>query len=307
MNAEECGMFFFQEWLDAIEDVEDEREQLECFFALVRYACRGEEYTGENRTVRLIFKMAFSAMKKGRSRALAGRLGGMNGKGVSRNAGNQNASKSKANQKQIKSKTVASFFNDSQDDIDNSSDDGAKNNSKTIAGDSSLSRLDSEIEADCDFQNQKQINSKTKAIKYKYKYKNLLRKKLTKKESDDSSLFVDTEPFPFSDFWGAYPHCKRKADKARCESAWSRLGNEDRQRCIEAVKVWAASDDWREQGGQFIPAPLVFLHQRRWEAALPGASRKPQSDNGVYRTPDYGEKITQMQTSGIDVKVFEVD
>lgn len=28
-----------------------------------------------------------------------------------------------------------------------------------------------------------------------------------------------------------------------------------------------SSDEWRRDGGQFVPAPLVYLNQRRWEGA----------------------------------------
>ena len=33
---------------------------------------------------------------------------------------------------------------------------------------------------------------------------------------------------------------------------------------VEALKL---SIDWRKDSGAFIPAPLVYLNQRRWEGA----------------------------------------
>jgi hypothetical protein len=33
---------------------------------------------------------------------------------------------------------------------------------------------------------------------------------------------------------------------------------------VQALKL---SIDWRKEGGAYIPAPLVYLHQRRWEGA----------------------------------------
>ena len=33
---------------------------------------------------------------------------------------------------------------------------------------------------------------------------------------------------------------------------------------VESLKV---STGWQKNGGEFIPAPLVYLNQRRWEGA----------------------------------------
>lgn len=56
---------------------------------------------------KMFMTMAKPLIDIARKRADAGRLGGMNGKGISRNVGNQNASKTNTNQKQNISKTIA--------------------------------------------------------------------------------------------------------------------------------------------------------------------------------------------------------
>jgi len=36
---------------------------------------------------------------------------------------------------------------------------------------------------------------------------------------------------------------------------------------VEHVEALKRSSDWLKEGGAFIPAPLVYLNQRRWEGA----------------------------------------
>ena len=35
---------------------------------------------------------------------------------------------------------------------------------------------------------------------------------------------------------------------------------------MAGLRAAKASEEWRKDGGQFVPAPLVWLNQRRWEA-----------------------------------------
>jgi hypothetical protein len=41
------------------------------------------------------------------------------------------------------------------------------------------------------------------------------------------------------------------------------------------VQAWKLSDDWAKDGGNFIPAPLVYLNSQRWEALSPTSSGLP--------------------------------
>lgn len=71
----------------------------------------------------------------------------------------------------------------------------------------------------------------------------------------------------FAAFWEAWPKHSRKAAKSQCLEKWKSHGCEsitaDVMAALERAK---ASTDWRKQSGQFIPAPLVWLNQSRWEA-----------------------------------------
>ena len=65
-------------------------------------------------------------------------------------------------------------------------------------------------------------------------------------------------------FWPAYP---RKVGKENARKAFVKLkpDRETVERMVQAVKVQSASDQWRRDGGQFIPHPATWLHGRRWE------------------------------------------
>lgn len=72
----------------------------------------------------------------------------------------------------------------------------------------------------------------------------------------------------FGDFWTAYPKCKRKGSKQECLKVWkTRRLDQDAGQIIGHVLAMANSDDWQKQAGQFIPAPLVYLRQARWDGA----------------------------------------
>jgi hypothetical protein len=79
---------------------------------------------------------------------------------------------------------------------------------------------------------------------------------------------VPTDPPGFLEFWKTWPRSDRKQARGKCLEAWRKAGAERQAADVLAhVRKLAASDKWRESGGQFIPAPLTYLNQRRWEGA----------------------------------------
>jgi hypothetical protein len=74
----------------------------------------------------------------------------------------------------------------------------------------------------------------------------------------------------FAGFWSLWPKHHRKADKRACEAKWRKLECEPLTDAILAsLTAWKASEDWTKQDGQFVPAPLVWLNKRLWEAPAP--------------------------------------
>lgn len=72
----------------------------------------------------------------------------------------------------------------------------------------------------------------------------------------------------FANFWQAWPSGDRKQAKGKCLEAWKKAGAEPHAALVVAhVQHLKASDLWTRENGKFIPAPLVYLSQRRWEGA----------------------------------------
>lgn len=99
------------------------------------------------------------------------------------------------------------------------------------------------------------------------------------------------EPPGFSRFWQTWPsHC-RKAARSECLRKWHRHGCEAiTEQVISAVERCKASRDWQKANGEFIPAPLTWLNQRRWDAPSPpqGSVQSVQSD-----MPEFNDVHTQ--------------
>lgn len=72
----------------------------------------------------------------------------------------------------------------------------------------------------------------------------------------------------FEAFWWAWPASARKQAQGACWEKWRKLGLDKHAAAIQRhVAAMKESVDWRKDGGEYIPAPLVYLNQRRWEGA----------------------------------------
>lgn len=78
----------------------------------------------------------------------------------------------------------------------------------------------------------------------------------------------DDEPPGFADFWQAWPNTDRKQAKGKCLEAWKKAHAErDAAVIVAHVERMKASRDWQKNGGEYVPAPLVYLNQGRWDGA----------------------------------------
>ena len=73
----------------------------------------------------------------------------------------------------------------------------------------------------------------------------------------------------FDAFWSAYP---KKVGKGAAEKAFSKLSPALLPQMLSAIDTQKKSDQWKKDGGQFIPNPTTWLNQRRWEDELPKPS-----------------------------------
>lgn len=103
-------------------------------------------------------------------------------------------------------------------------------------------------------------------------------KKADKDNDTDTDKDTDTDIFPpvippagggggesaFDQFWDAYP---RKVGKASCKKEWARRNpSAALVKKILASLAWQKETDrWRREGGRYIPNPLTWLREERWE------------------------------------------
>ncbi len=89
----------------------------------------------------------------------------------------------------------------------------------------------------------------------------------------------DELPPGFIAFWTAYPKCKRKANRAGCLGVWKAKHLEDQAADVLAgLQRWTRDGEWAKDDGRFIPAPIVWLRGRRWEAEWE-AQPAPEDDS----------------------------
>lgn len=64
----------------------------------------------------------------------------------------------------------------------------------------------------------------------------------------------------FDIFWKAYP---KKTGKVKCLSLWKKI-KPDVNEILKTLSWQKSSEQWKKEGGQFIPNPLTYLNQGRW-------------------------------------------
>lgn len=72
----------------------------------------------------------------------------------------------------------------------------------------------------------------------------------------------------FDKFWAAWPKSFRKGGKSVCKARWDKgMYDGCADQIIKHVAWMCTTDAWRKDNGAFIPAPLVYLNQQRWDGA----------------------------------------
>jgi len=90
----------------------------------------------------------------------------------------------------------------------------------------------------------------------------------------------------FEEFWEAYP---RKAGKVAALKAWKRLNPDTGlfSRIMDSIAVAKTTQQWRRENGRFIPNPLTWLNQGRWDdvypTQAPSIQQPQQGGNAITR------------------------
>jgi len=99
------------------------------------------------------------------------------------------------------------------------------------------------------------------------------------------------EPMPelfetgFERFWKAWPASTRKGAKSECKKKWEKHYCETQtDQIIKHVEWLKTTEQWLKGNGAFIPAPLVYLNQQRWDGAeVPEMKPKPTIDPALAK------------------------
>jgi hypothetical protein len=99
----------------------------------------------------------------------------------------------------------------------------------------------------------------------------------TDTDTDKSNTTPAKADSLFTKFWETYPNTDRKQAKGKCLDAWKKAKAESCAAVVIGhVERLKTSNDWLKNNGEFIPAPLVYLNQRRWDGAV-----EKQSEGGI--------------------------
>ena len=91
----------------------------------------------------------------------------------------------------------------------------------------------------------------------------------------------------FEDFWAAWPKSVRKGGKSTCLAKWNKLKLDAQADQIIKHVVWMKTTDaWKKSNGDFIPAPLVYINQMRWDGAeVPEMTVNVNVTNVTFKDP----------------------
>lgn len=82
-------------------------------------------------------------------------------------------------------------------------------------------------------------------------------------------------PPGFALFWASWPVSDRKQAKGKCLDAWKKAKAEADAALVVSHVERMRAGPWAKEGGRYIPAPLTYLNQRRWEGADSPANDDP--------------------------------
>lgn len=110
----------------------------------------------------------------------------------------------------------------------------------------------------------------------------------------------------FEKFWAAWPRNQgrysRKGGKTACLAVWNkRYHFTQAETIIKHVEWLKATSDWLKDDGAFIPAPLVYLNQQRWDGADIPDKEEVHVNPEIVRTQEYlQERATRVPAANPD-------
>jgi hypothetical protein len=92
----------------------------------------------------------------------------------------------------------------------------------------------------------------------------MLEQSREEKRREEYTSSPNGSDFLFETFWKAYP---RKVGKSAARRKWRLIKPtaELAEKMLLTIEASKRTDQWKRDGGQFIPHPATWLHQGRWE------------------------------------------
>ena len=90
----------------------------------------------------------------------------------------------------------------------------------------------------------------------------------------------------FEAFWKAYP---KRIGKAKALAAWKRAKRPALEDVLCRLEALKASDQWKKDGGQFIPHPATWINRGGWDDEV---GVKVESKTAHYR--DFDEQMREL-------------
>lgn len=85
----------------------------------------------------------------------------------------------------------------------------------------------------------------------------------------------------FEEFWNAYPN---KKAKKKAEQSWLKINPSEYDKIMSSLGEYKKSEQWRAQGGRFVPYPSTWLNQERWNDEI---SPTLSDDEVDIKEPEY--------------------
>jgi hypothetical protein len=89
-----------------------------------------------------------------------------------------------------------------------------------------------------------------------------------KNEKNERNTISGCDDEFFTLFWEKYPP-RRKQDKQKCLKKFQSYSKEIQETIVsDVIKRKALHEDWIKEDGRYVPAPIVYLNNQRWEAPI---------------------------------------
>lgn len=238
--AKKDGMYCYYDWIKPLKKVPDE-DFKQLFIAMLEYQKDGTPPPKFEGVADIVADFIFPQLDRSKRYAECGELGGM--------------AKAKNNKQTV---TDEATENSNQNDVATSENEDAFTNGRN------------KKETDVTVGNGFDENASTLILKQKTKTKT--------KTNTNTNTETDTNTSPpqkppvgggtcvegFARFWEAYP---KKVGKIAAERNFRKLSPDGAllDRMLSAIDLQKRSEQWRRDGGQYIPNPATWLSQGRWE------------------------------------------